>query len=535
MRRCANIDLLLVLTFIAVVLASCHEVRFRQSMEDVESMMKSNPQKALVKLDSMETSMKSASKSDRMFYALMRIKAHDYARDIPKSDSAACEIVKYYEKKHDNALLAEAYYYAGKTYMSLNDYTQATKSFLLTIKTLPDTTSELMGMTYHQLGNIYSKQRLDDDAQKMLRKSLCHAEMRNDTSEIIFCLMDLGCNYAEQERYDSALSYHEKTFCMAEEAHDDKMKAAVSALIANAYCRKGLYGKAYEFIQMPLRYNDPLDRIDVLTIASGIYTALNKQDSSTFFNEEIARIGDVYSKCVAYKDLAQHYSAVGDSKKSLEYTRLYAAYNDSVQKIRKAETIQIKSPMFDYNLREKASMEQKTEARRRNATIFILVGVIVALVVSAVAYSIYKKRRGAARLRMVDDMAKKNCRVDIDGDETNDKEFALFRSQIVQSILCMEHEPSTKFKLSDAKWRELQEVVNATYPNFDENLFKLCRISQRDYRICLLLKAQIKLSLISSIMNLSPSGLVSVRSRLYSKAFGIKGGAEAWDKVIRSL
>lgn len=518
-----------------VALLSCHEVRFRQSMEDVESTMRSNPQKALEKLDSMGTGMKAASKGDRMLYALMRIKAHDYANDVPKSDSAVCEIVKYYEKKHDNALLAEAYYYAGKAYMSLNDYTQATKNFLLTMQTLPDTTSDLMGRTYHQLGNIYSRQWMNDDAQKMLRKSLDHAEMRNDTAEMTFCLRDIGYNYAGQEMYDSALSYHEKALNMAKKARNDQMAAAVSAQIANAYWRKGLYDKAYEFIQKPLRYGAPHERSGVLAIASDIYEALNKQDSAALFNEEITRIGNVYSKRAAYEDLARHYSDIGDSKKSLEYTRLYAACNDSVQKIRKTESVQVKNSMSVYNIHEKERVKREAEARRRNATIFILVGVIVALVVSAGTYSICKKRRGAARLRMVDDMAKENCRVDIDGDETSNKEFTLFRSQIVQSILCMEHDTDAKLKLSDAKWKELQDAVNATYPNFDENLFKLCRISRRDYRICLLLKAQIKLALISSIMNLSPSGLVSVRSRLYSKVFGMKGGAEAWDRVIRSL
>ncbi len=518
-----------------VTLFSCHEGKRWHDFADLEALVKSNPQRVLERLDSMKTSMESASLDDKMLYELVRIKAHDYARDTPKSDSAIRAVVKYYENEHDNTRLAEAYYYAGKTYETLNDYTLATKNFLLAIQTLPDTTSDLMGRAYHQLGNIYSNQWMDDEAQKMLRKSLRHGKMRNDTVEMIFCLRDIGYNYAEQEKYDSALAYHKKAFNMAKEAHNDQMKATVSAQIASTYWRKGMYDTAYKFIQMPLRYNDPHDRSGVLTIASDIYEKMDKQDSAIFFSEEIIRIGNVYSKRAAYKDLAQYYSNAGDSKKSLEYTRLYAAYNDSVQKIRQTEAIQMKSSMFNYNLQEKARAKLEAEAKRRSATICILVGVIVVLVVSAGVYSIRKKRRGAARLRMVDDMIQAKRLTDIEGNEMKNREGTLFQTQIVKFIVGMEHWPSTKIKLSETKWKKLQDAVNAVYPNFDENLFKLCRISQRDYRICLLLKAQIKLALVSSIMNLSPSGLVSARSRLYVKAFGTKAGAEAWDNVIRSL
>lgn len=97
---------------------------------------------------------------------------------------------------------------------------------------------------------------------------------------------------------------------MAKKARNDQMAAAVSAQIANAYWRKGLYDKAYEFIQKPLRYGAPHERSGVLAIVSDIYEALNKQDSATLFNEEITRIGNVYSKRAAYEDLARHYRVV---------------------------------------------------------------------------------------------------------------------------------------------------------------------------------------------------------------------------------
>ncbi len=60
-------------------------------------------------------------------------------------------------------------------------------------------------------------------------------------------------------------------------------------------------------------------------------------------------------------------------------------------------------------------------------------------------------------------------------------------------------------------------------------------MSLHDYRICLLIKVGQPLKFVCEVMNISYSGLNSVRSKLYKRAFDKKGTASDWDTVIASL
>lgn len=88
---------------------------------------------------------------------------------------------------------------------------------------------------------------------------------------------------------------------------------------------------------------------------------------------------------------------------------------------------------------------------------------------------------------------------------------------------------------TDAEWDELAALVNTCYPGFREKLEELCQMSEADYRICLLLKAKLKLKDIAQLANLSLSGLASVRCKLYLRAFNKKGSARMWDSFIDAL
>lgn len=90
-------------------------------------------------------------------------------------------------------------------------------------------------------------------------------------------------------------------------------------------------------------------------------------------------------------------------------------------------------------------------------------------------------------------------------------------------------------RLRSEDWEKLRKAVNEVSPDFDQKLSELCKMSEKDYRICLLLKVGISLSDIKEFVNLTSSGVCSARNKLYGRAFGEKKHPEEWDKIIRSL
>ena len=86
-----------------------------------------------------------------------------------------------------------------------------------------------------------------------------------------------------------------------------------------------------------------------------------------------------------------------------------------------------------------------------------------------------------------------------------------------------------------AVWKELAEIVNATYTGFTEKLFSLYNMSDQDYHVSLLIKIRLQPKDIAILTAHSKESIASTRSRLYQKVFGKKGSTKDWDDFILSI
>jgi len=107
--------------------------------------------------------------------------------------------------------------------------------------------------------------------------------------------------------------------------------------------------------------------------------------------------------------------------------------------------------------------------------------------------------------------------------------------EIWKRIRYIINNPNEKKRLTDDEWLKLDKAINMVYPNFSKKLSALCKMSLNDYHLCLLQKAKLPLSDIGELTNLSPSGVSSVRRKLYKRAFGSCISTKEWDDLISSL
>lgn len=89
------------------------------------------------------------------------------------------------------------------------------------------------------------------------------------------------------------------------------------------------------------------------------------------------------------------------------------------------------------------------------------------------------------------------------------------------------------FKLVD--WNDMESQLKRVYPGFTNNLFNLCTMSDIEYHVCLLTKLHTSPTEMANVLCKDTSSISSIRSRLYQKVFGKKGGAKDWDEFILSL
>ena len=89
--------------------------------------------------------------------------------------------------------------------------------------------------------------------------------------------------------------------------------------------------------------------------------------------------------------------------------------------------------------------------------------------------------------------------------------------------------------MNDHDFVELNQVVNSVYTNFTERLYSLCKLSNHEFRVCLLVKVRVQPKDIATLTAHSKEGIATTRSRLYQKVFGQKGSSKEWDDFVLSL
>ena len=89
--------------------------------------------------------------------------------------------------------------------------------------------------------------------------------------------------------------------------------------------------------------------------------------------------------------------------------------------------------------------------------------------------------------------------------------------------------------LKHDEWEELESQMKSAYPAFFRRLSEMCQLSEVELRVCMLTKLGIPPSAIADHTCRGYSSISSIRSRLYFKLFGKKGGAKELDEFILNL
>ena len=89
--------------------------------------------------------------------------------------------------------------------------------------------------------------------------------------------------------------------------------------------------------------------------------------------------------------------------------------------------------------------------------------------------------------------------------------------------------------LKEKDWDNVEQLLKRVYPGFTSQLRGLHRMSELEYQVCLLIKLRIPPKDIANVLARDVSTISTVRSRLYKKVFGQKGGTKEWDDFILSM
>lgn len=393
---------LLPLLMLLLLTACGREALLMRKLEQISKLSETDADSAKSCIVGMRRDVTEASPNVRAYYNLVLTKVRDKSLESHTSDSVINAVRAYYEENFDEAHLPEAYYYSGRVNFDLG---QVDKTIFFYHKALycdsAYLTNRLRSRIYAQLGYIYLRNRLYEDAVSMQQMAHCYCMADGDT---------LGMRYTTE---------------------------------------------------------------DIATI-----TAMMQVDT-----------------------------VVSAQKMALQ------------QKIhRLMERAQAQTLMRKKDQQEALSRQSVSELRH---TLFILLGAFVLLILLALAFFLYRRKRAGATPVKADQKAPESTSHRPFYDNDLDQ---LFRSRLkAEKVLTAED-----IQLVESR-------IQQSFPTFRRQLFQLYDFSEMEYHICLLIKCQQSPSNMARLLATANSTISQSRLRMQQKVFGGKGGAKDWDRYILNL
>ena len=573
------------LLLIIMILASCAGNRkYDDLMQRADSIMNVNDDSAKVAirmLDGVKPQLPEFSKSQKMRYELLRHKAMNKACITFTSDSVMKEVVDYYdhhgsanERMLANYVLGCVYRDMHEAPMALEYYNKATEQ---ADTTAADCDYGTLYRVYSQMGFLFSKQYLPYQLLDAFGKAVKYAYLAKDTLNAIINYQNRENAYSYLGNKDSVIAINLHAATMFKQIGNNYAAAIAFGCNYNYYVEKedtlnalktfkAYFSTGYE------GNSEYEDSKAYVLCQKGTYYMFTAQLDSAYNNlQQSLRLCKSYSiKAATTKALAQYYAKVNQPAMAMKYALQSSEYNDSdLIGARKTQLQQVKA-MYDYGRNQEIARRAELKAKRSTQMNYMIVFacVVLFLFLSYVyrkQLALKKKRIAASKLvyedcllklkrlqeekaQLVAEKDKKLAQIITEKENAisklvseihdiqnryslssmSDAYLVLKNSSIYKKIQCIEAHPLEEMNEED--WTELADTVEELIPNFIPMLKN--RVSDRDYRICLLIRLGIPASLMARLLNLSDAAISKSRKTMLKKLCGKVGKPKEFDEYV---
>lgn len=511
---------------------------------------------------------------DRHFYDFLSVKVADKAYVAHTSDSLILRVIDYESRHKKLCRFPEALYYGGRVFSDLGDYPTALRYFQDAMELIPKGHPDLnlRANIVSQYGGLLNKLRLYDEAIPFVNESIEIDRQLNDTVNEVYDLLLAGCITMRASKFDLAKEYINQAFRKSSKLpihlhyYASMYMGAVNFYTDNIDSARTYIYRTFESVSDQARNS-------ALAYGAEIYKASGMVDSAYWCASRLINSRDTLNKRFGYKillspeviskvdnDSLQHYFT--------EYTKaLNGILNDNSNLL---AVTQHSAYNYDLHKRER----EKSEKRNITLTYWILGAASLILLLSYLAL-ILKYSYNKTRLRLRDaieninrlehSLKSKNESIRqadyeyLDYTQNSVEElrktlrsklYSLYSSgnqsaSIAPAILTStaytkleDHIKSSRHIKDDSPlWRELEEAVIASSPNFKTNLQLLVggKLTMNDLQTSILIKCGVTPTQMTILLNRAKGTIASRRESLGLRVFDQKTATKVIDGIIRLL
>jgi len=423
---------------------------------------------------------------------------------------------------------------------------------------------------------LYTHQYLYKTALPYYEKALEYYRLCDDTSRQAIVLRNLGRTYSMIQEPDSAVRYYEKALHLAVGNEQE-----ILSELGDLYIIKGEYAKASDYLNRSFEYKSITTEPYHTYLSYGkLFYFINNKDSAVYYLEKCLESNNDETQMDAYEYLAK---ISKDDKNWNEYSRIQEQYEELSKRINErthTETIAQMEHLYNYQSIENELSKSEIENIYKKNIIFIcLIIIIILFIVLVAGYNYIKKERTekmlqkqrfeklkAEQLRYSLGQIEKNKqyiieleeklsgqqasrdeferlslekeRVDIENRriEYENKERTQLFGQLQKSNIYHKFNNEVGFRATDNDWKELESLINHTFPQFSRQLHLLLpKMTDIEFNVCCLVKINVPATNIAIIISRSRQSVTMIRKRLYNKIYGENGSTKDFDDFIINL
>ena len=513
--------------FFFLILASCSKDPLLDRMKTIQDIGDSNPQQALLMLDSLDVQVRSQSEYVKNKYDLLKIRLNDKAYITHNSDIVIKNLVKYFEEEGSLLEKQEVNYYAGSVYRDLSDTPRALEYFFKSLEYAdkngnPD--SVMVCNTYSNLCDLYFRVQDYNNSEAMARKELEYSDrLRLDPvlsyMHVAAALMNLNKKKEAAELYDSTYYY------ILSSPKIENYKTDLYFLVGNFASVKDLKkAAACDSILRKFKRSD-LTSSHCLSYAN-YYIVSNKLDSAIKYCKMIMDSKDDSTGLCKYdasRKLFEIYRRLGNRDSTIHYAGIHINISNKMDLGKRQQLATTVSNAYQYHLDKNKEEKLNAENMFYQHLLLIVCVVVVTLLIIAIAVYIHIKRKQIRRVlslsHKIQLLSEKEQRLkaDIANKEQELSAQIEQNKSIIQQLHQSDFEDSAedilntirqcavgKRSMTNDIWKRLYKTVDKLYPGFNELLLtELGTFTEQQKQVCYLMRIGLSKPDIQNVTNLS--------------------------------
>ena len=373
------------------VFGSCSHTPTAEELNKAEQLMTEAPDSAEKILNAIpRRNLKSRAQEAR--FALLYSQAMDKCYIDTDNDSLISVAVKYYSKRgsaHEKAL---AYYYESVVYRNAKNTDAQVESLVKAQQYAEKTTDHFLnGLIYSKQGQLYYFQFQFSEAEELFRKAVDAFDKANNIKNKMISLSNLSNALYFLNRKDEYVTVTEEALNTAKALDDNTYVVPLENDLLTATdgwnrdeilrSKKALFANKEHF-----------SKGEFARYLSNHYEREGNIDSTKHYLIEYIENDDVRTlfDCGAIARLSSLCENQGDFTEALKYEKMYAKAQDSLKNIERKNIVEELEQKYKT---KEISLEK--ESLRKQQTLIIWIGVLVALILISVIVWIIKSSQNA--------------------------------------------------------------------------------------------------------------------------------------------